>query len=111
MSAGGPAGGAIYRTKRAGVAALLAAIAVLAELLLIRVLLTGEFGHTVAPGSVLAGIFAMTGVPLVTMGMYGLMTGAVAAAGPSPTRAWVRAPLAYLPIGLVLVVAASLAAR
>jgi hypothetical protein len=57
---------------------------------------------------VLGGLFAMTGTPIVAMGFYGLMTGA-AAAGPTPGRAWLRTPLAYLPIGLALLVAAGLA--
>jgi hypothetical protein len=103
-------GGAIYRTRRVGLAAILAVVALLAELLVVRVLLTGEFGHTVQPNAVLAGIFSMCGTPLVTMGLYGLMTGAATAGGPTPGRAWLRTPLAYLPVGLVLLVAAGLAA-
>jgi hypothetical protein len=103
-------GGAIYRTRRVGVAALLTVVAVVAELLVVRILATGEFSHTVQAGPVLAGIFAMCGTPLVTMGLYGLMTGAATAGGPTPGRAWLRTPLAYLPVGLVLLVAAALAA-
>jgi hypothetical protein len=99
----------VYRARRAGILGALGAVAVVAELFLVRVLLAGEFGHLVAPGAVLAGIFAMSGIPLVAMGLYGLMTGA-AAAGPSPERAWLRTPLAFLPIGLVLLIAAGLAA-
>jgi hypothetical protein len=102
--------GAIYRTRRVGVAALLAIVALIAELMVLRVLLSGEFAHTVQPNAVLAGIFAMCGTPLVTMGLYGLMTGAATAGGPTPGRAWLRTPLAYLPVGLVLLVAAGLAA-
>ena len=102
--------GAIYRTRRVGVAAVLAVVALVAELMLVRVLVTGEFGHTVLPNAVLAGIFAMCGTPLVTMGLYGLMTGAATAGGPTPGRAWLRTPLAYLPVGLVLLIAAGLAA-
>jgi len=103
-------GGAIYRTRRVGLAALLVAVTVVAELLVVRILLTGEFSHTVQAGAVLAGIFAMCGTPLTTMGLYGLMTGAATAGGPTPGRAWLRTPLAYLPVGLVLLVAAALAA-
>jgi len=103
-------GGAIYRTRRVGLAALLTVLTIVAELLLVRILLTGEFAHTVQPGAVLAGIFAMCGTPLSTMGLYGLMTGAATAGGPTPGRAWLRTPLAYLPVGLVLLVAAALAA-
>ena len=99
----------VYRARKAGVLGAIGAVAVVAELLLLRVLLAGEFGHVVSPGGVLAGVFAMTGIPLVAMGLYGLMTGA-AAAGPTPERAWLRTPLALLPIGLTLLVAAGLAA-
>ncbi len=99
----------VYRARRAGIAGALGAVAVVAELFLLRVLLAGEFGHVVVPGAVLAGLFAMTGIPLVAMGLYGLMTGA-AAAGPTPERAWLRTPLAFLPIGLTLLIAAGLAA-
>jgi len=102
-------GGAIYRTRHTGIAILLVVVAVVAELLSARILLTGEFGHPFQPAAVLAGMFTMVGIPLVTMGLYGLMTGAATAAGPSPGRAWLRTPLALLPIGLVLIVAASLA--
>jgi hypothetical protein len=100
----------VYRARRAGLLGALAAVAIVAELLLIRVLLAGEFGRVVAPGAVLGGVFAMTGIPLVAMGLYGLMGGA-AAAGTHPAPAWLRTPLAYLWIGLVLLVAAGLAVR
>jgi hypothetical protein len=103
-------GGAIYRTRRLGVAAILAVVALVAELMVLRVLLTGEFGHVVQPSAVLGGIFAMCGTPLVTMGLYGLLTGAATAGGPHPGRAWLRTPLAYLPVGLALLIAAGLAA-
>src|SRR5262249_45195734 len=66
-----PAGGAIYRTRRAGTAALLVAVAVVAELLLVRIPLSAEFAHPIQPAGVIGGVFAMTGVPLATMGLYG----------------------------------------
>jgi hypothetical protein len=103
-------GGAVYRTRRAGVAALLAGAAIFAELLLVRLLLVAEFAAKGTPGGVLAGLFALAGVPLVTMGLHGLATGA-ASAGPAPGRLWLRVPLAYLPVGLVLLLAAALAVR
>jgi hypothetical protein len=102
-------GGAIYRTRRLGVAAVLTIVALVAELMILRVLLTGEFAKVVEPNAVLGGIFAMCGTPLVTMGLFGLMTGAVTAGGPHPGRAWLRTPLAYLPVGLALLIAAGLA--
>jgi hypothetical protein len=80
-----------------------------AELLLVRVLLTGEFGPHVLPGAVLGGLFAMTGTPLVALGLYGVVSGPAPAAGPAAARVWLRAPLVYLPIGLALLIAAGLA--
>jgi hypothetical protein len=118
MPGPGPAGGApmaadpgggIYRTRHTGVAILLVIVAIAAELLTVRMLLAGEFGHPFQPAEVLAGIFTMVGTPLVTMGLYGLMTGAAAATGPAPGRAWMRPPLALLPIGLALILAGALA--
>jgi hypothetical protein len=44
------------------------------------------------------------------LGLYGLATGAATAAGPQSGRAWLRTPLAYLPVGLILIIAAGLAA-
>jgi len=99
----------VYKTRRAGVLGLIAAPAVLAELLVLRVLLAGEFGHTVVPGAVLGGLFAMTGIPLVALGLYALVTGPAVTVGPEAVRAWLRTPLAYLPVGLLLLVAAGLA--
>jgi hypothetical protein len=104
-----PVGGAIYRTRRAGVAVLLAFAGTLAELLALRILVSGEFGHPMQPGTVLAGTFALAGIPLTTTGLYGLMTGAATTAAPTPGRAWLRTPLAYLPVGLALLIGAALA--
>jgi hypothetical protein len=103
-------GGAIYRTRRLGVATIIVIIALAAEVMVLRVLLTGLFAHTVQANAVLAGIFAMCGTPLFAMGLYGLMTGAATAGGPHPGRAWLRTPLAYLPVGVALLIAAGLAA-
>ncbi|GIH13631.1 DUF308 domain-containing protein [Rugosimonospora africana] len=103
------AGGAIYRTRHTGAAILLVIVAIVAELLTLRMLFTGEFGHPFQPGEVLAGIFTMAGIPLVAMGLYGAITGAASAGGPSLARAWSRPPLALLPVGLVLILAGALA--
>jgi len=110
--AGGPVGaegGAVYRSRRAGLGLLLAIAAGVTELLLVTVLLRGLFGDRASAGGVLAGIFGMAGVPLVTIGLYALATGAALAA-PTPGRPWLRPPLAYLPVGLGLLIAAGLAA-
>jgi hypothetical protein len=99
-----------YRARRSGTAALLGIVAVIAEiLLLLRVLANSLTSHPVNPAGVLGGLLAMCGVPLVAIGMYALATGAATAGGPNVGRAWLRTPLAYLPVGLVLLIAAGLA--
>ncbi len=103
------AGGAIYRTRHTGAAILLVVLSIVAELLTVRMLLGGEFGHPFQPAQVLAGIFTMVGTPLVAVGLYGVITNAASAGGPSVARAWSRSPLALLPVGLVLILAAALA--
>ena len=102
------AGGAVYRTKRAGVAVLIGAVAAVSELLILAKVLVAAFGSKGTPGTTLAALLALCGVPLVAIGLYALATGAASAAT-TPGRAWSRVPLAYLPVGLVLLVAAGLA--
>jgi hypothetical protein len=100
-------GGAVYRTRRAGVAALIGVAAAVSELLILVQVLAAAFGSKGTPGTTLA---ALCGVPLAAIGLYALATGAASAA-PTSGRAWSRVPLAYLPVGLVLLVAAGLAVR
>jgi hypothetical protein len=100
---------AVYLAKRPGIGALIATVAVVIELLVVRVLVVGEFGHTVNAGGVIGGVFAMAGVPLVGLGLYGLARGAATAGGNDVVRTWLRPPLAYLPIGLLLLIVAGLA--
>ena len=100
-----------YRARRSGIAGLLGVVAVVVEVLvLIKVLSVSITAHPTNVGGVLAGLFALCGVPMIAFGLYGLATGAAIAGGPNVGRAWLRTPLAYLPIGLILIIAAGLAA-
>jgi hypothetical protein len=78
---------------------------------LLKVLL-GSFLHSTSAGisGTFAALFALAGTPMTLIGLYGLATGAATASGPNTGRAWLRTPLAYLPVGLVLILAAGLAA-
>jgi hypothetical protein len=49
-------------------------------------------------------------LPLLAVGLYAVATGAVRAAGPNSAQAWLRPPVAYLSVALVLFIAAGLAA-
>jgi hypothetical protein len=99
-----------YRARRSGIAWLLGTVAIVVELLvLIKVLAESIYAHPTHAGGVLAGVFAICGVPMIAIGLYGLATGAPTAAGPNVGRAWLRTPLAYLPVGLIMIIAAGLA--
>ncbi len=101
----------VYRSRRPALIVLLAIGGATVELLLLFVLVHAMFAGNFAAGGMLASIFAIVGVPFTALGIYALVSGAPAAAGGHPAQAWFRAPMAYLPVGLLLLIAAALAAR
>jgi hypothetical protein len=86
---------------------LLAIAVVVAEVPAVRLLVASAFGSSLAAGGLVAGLLVMIGLPLGALGLHGLTSGAARAGGPS---AWLRPPVAYLTVALVLFVAAGLAA-
>jgi hypothetical protein len=108
--AGGPGqlGDGVYRSRRPGTAAALIAVTAVLELVALRLLVAAFFGHPVQVGGSIASAFLALGVPMFGLGLYGLLGGAAATPG-AGGRAWLRAPLVYLPIALTLFVAAGLA--
>jgi hypothetical protein len=99
----------VYLSKRPGLAALLVVLAVAAEIPAFRAFASSALADRIDVGGTFASTFMVLALPLFAMGMYGLIAGASTAPGVG-ARGWLRTPLAYLPIALLLFLAAALAA-
>ncbi|HET8684651.1 MAG TPA: hypothetical protein VFM54_22690 [Micromonosporaceae bacterium] len=102
--------GGVYRTRRTTMAIPIWVGAALLALPVLRLLLDSAFGSPLSAAGVISGIFALIGLPLVAAGLYGVLTGALRMPDAPGALAWLRVPAVYLPIGLVLFLAAGLAA-
>lgn len=102
--------GEMYRSRRPATAALLGVLASALEIPVLLLLLRTGLGSPPLVSGVVAPVCLMVALPLLAMGLYAVATGAVRAAGPNSAQAWLRPPVAYLSVALVLFVAAGLAA-
>ena len=96
----------LYRSRKPIFIGLYVAIALIAELLMLR-----PFFQGIGSPAVLGPLLAMMAFPLLAIGMYGLSTGAATAVQFQGPRVWLRLPLAYLPIGIGLLIAAGTAVK
>jgi hypothetical protein len=96
----------VYRSRKPLHAAAIGVSLGIFELIMLVVFVGGLFAGPIDVHRTIAGGLMMIALPLFGLGFYALITGA-AHSGP---RAFLRTPLAYLPIGLILMVAAGAAA-
>jgi len=87
---------------------LLTIAVVVAELPAVRLLLASAFGSKLQAGGLVAGLLLVIALPLGGIGLHGLTSDIARAWG---FTAWLRTPVAYLTVALVLFLAAGLAAR
>jgi hypothetical protein len=96
----------VYRSSKPLYAVALGIFLGVFELIMLLQFVRGVFGSPSDLHRVLAGGLMLMGLPAFGIGLYALLTGA-AHSGP---QAFLRTPLAYLPVGLILMVAAGAAA-
>jgi len=95
-----------YRGRRPLSAAFIPFVTIVLMIPAVLLLIDATFGDgPLAPGGVVPAVLLTLGLPLTGLGMY-----ALAGAGPVTREAWMRPPLAYLPIGLLILIAAGLGA-
>lgn len=105
------AAGEMYRSRRPALAILFGAVAAILEIPALILLRDATFGtDPVVASGVVAAACLVAALPLAAVGLYAVVTGAVRAAGPNSAQAWLRPPVTYLSLALVLLVAAGLAA-
>ena len=100
----GAARESIYRTRRPVAAVIVAIITVLLMVPVVLLLIQVTFVDDPAVRGVVPAVLLTFGLPLAGAGLYALTAG-----GSTARDAWLRAPIVYLPIGLVLLLAAGLA--
>jgi hypothetical protein len=103
--ASGPRAESVYNAKRPVSAVVFAVVTGVLLVPAVLLLIQATFVDDPAARGVVPAVLLTLGLPLAGMGLYSL-----AVSGRAASRdAWLRPPLAYLPIGLVLLLAAGLA--
>lgn len=105
----GPVSDSVYRSRRPAAALAFGMPAALLEILALILLVEAATADPITASGVVAASCLLLALPLAAYGLYAVATGAVRAAGPNSAQAWLRPPVAYLTVALVLFVAAGLA--
>ena len=94
----------VYRTRRPVSAVVVAVVTVLLMVPVVMLLIQATFVDDAAARGIVPAVLLALGLPLTGAGLYALAGG-----GPVTREALLRPPVAYLPVGLVLLLAAALA--
>jgi hypothetical protein len=100
----------IRTPRRPAAGAVIAIAAIVAALPVLRILLDSVSGPTLSTSGVISTVLVLLGLPLGGLGLHGLATDTARAADAPAHQAWLRPPVAYLTVALILFVAAGLAA-
>jgi hypothetical protein len=95
----------VYRTRRPASAVAIAVVAVLLMIPVILLLVQVTFVDDPAVRGIVPAVLLALGLPLTGFGLYRLAAGGA----PAGRDTWLRPPIAYLPVGLLLLLAAGLA--
>ncbi len=98
----------LYRSTKPAFGVLYGLLAGVGEILMVRPFLAGIF--KLSAGLALAPLLAIVAFPFLAVVLYGLSTGAATAVQFQGPRVWLRTPLVYVPIALLLLIAAGAAA-
>ncbi|MFG1988758.1 hypothetical protein ACGFJ7_02105 [Actinoplanes sp. NPDC048988] len=94
----------VYQSKRSTTSFLVAIVMIVLLIPVVRLLFGATFTGTPSSGAIVPAVLLTLGFTLTGIGLF-----AVAKGGSITREAWVRPPVAYLPVGLILLVAAGLA--
>jgi hypothetical protein len=98
-------GNGVYRTRRPVSAIVFAVVTAVLMIPVLRLLIAGAVADRPSAAGTVPAVLLTLGLPLTGAGLY-----AVASAGrPIERTAWLRPPVGYLAVGLVLLIAAALA--
>jgi hypothetical protein len=102
-----PSRSSLYASRKPAVAIVLAVATLLFEIPALRLLVSAAIEDIVSVSGIVAGTFLVAGLPVFAYGLYGLLGGA---AVNTNAATWLKAPLVYVPLGLLLFLFAALAA-
>jgi hypothetical protein len=100
-------GPSVYQSRKPVVLATLIALTVLFEIPALRLLASATLADSVPANGVVSGTFLVLGIPVFAYGLYGMLGGGPVSANPAT---WLRQPLIYVPLGVLLFLFAALAA-